>query len=167
MKQPKPHSDAAAGNAASAEDSVRKTSFFTVFVNDSIFGLEVKDAQAIYKVGTITPIPLIHKEIAGFINLRGKAVVAVSLRRRLGAACGNGAAENIAIGVERGSEHLALLVDRVGDVLALPSSARTDLPPHCDEAQSRYTRDLYVHDSKLIPILDLDRLFDFESGATH
>ncbi len=147
--------------AAPAGASGRKTSFFTVYVNDSVFGLEVKEAQAIFRVGSITPIPLMQKEVAGFINLRGKVVVAVSLRRRLGAPQAEGNGESVAIGLEKGGEPFALLVDRVGDVLTLSETARTDIPPHCDELQARYTRDLYVLDSGLIPILDVQRLFDF------
>lgn len=145
----------------SAGTSGRKTSFFTVYVNESVFGLEVKEAQAIFRVGSITPIPLMQKEVAGFINLRGKVVVAVSLRRRLGAPPAEGNGESVAIGLEKGGEPFALLVDRVGDVLTLSETARTEIPPHCDELQSRYTRDLYVLKSGLIPILDVHRLFDF------
>jgi len=147
--------------AVFAKASSKKTSFFTVYVNDSVFGLDVNEAQAIFRVGSITPIPLMQMEVAGFINLRGKVVVAVSLRRRLGAPPAEGNGESVAIGLERGGEPFALLVDRVGDVLTLSESARTDIPPHCDELQSRYTRDLYVLDSGLIPILDVQRLFDF------
>jgi purine-binding chemotaxis protein CheW len=147
--------------AASAGTPARKTSFFTVYVNDSVFGLEVKEAQAIFRVGSITPIPLMQKEVAGFINLRGKVVVAVSLRRRLGAPPAEGNGERVAIGLEKGGEPFALLVDRVGDVLTLSDTVRTEIPPHCDELQARYTRDLYVLDSGLIPILDVQRLFDF------
>lgn len=144
------------------EGYARERSFFTVYVNENVFGLDVREAQAIFRVGAITPIPLMQKEIAGLINLRGKVVVAVSLRQRLGSAIANGNCESIAIGLERGSEHFALLAERVGDVLSLPQSARTALPPHCDALQSRYTRELYVYGSGLIPILDIQRLFDFE-----
>jgi purine-binding chemotaxis protein CheW len=150
-----------ASKTSVAKSSGKKTSFFTVYVNNSVFGLEVKEAQAIFRVDSITPIPLMQKEVAGFINLRGKVVVAVSLRRRLGAPPAEGNGEGIAIGLEKDGEPFALLVDRVGDVLTLPESARSDIPPHCDEIQSRYTRDLYVLDTGLIPILDVHRLFDF------
>ncbi|MGO9546149.1 MAG: chemotaxis protein CheW [Rhodomicrobium sp.] len=141
-------------------ESERRSSFFTVYVYKWVFGLEVKDAQAIFRVGLITPIPLAHNDIAGFINLRGKVVTAVSLRSRLGA-LKEDSGESIAIAFERRNEHFVLLVDRVGDVLSLPDSARTQLPPHCDSAQSRYTCGLYAFESSLIPILDVERLFNF------
>ena len=140
---------------------VSQTNFFTVFVDQNVYGLEVKEAETIFKVGRITPIPLIHKEVVGFINLRGKIVVAVSLRRRLGIPETGGVCEKFAIGLQAGNENFALLVDRVGDVLALPDSARTEIPPHFTSRQSLFTRDLYLYDSKLTPILDVPRLFDF------
>jgi purine-binding chemotaxis protein CheW len=149
------------GTIAAPEEPVSKTNFFTVFVGENVYGLDVKEAQTIFKVGYITPIPLIHREVAGFINLRGKIVVAVSLRRRLGIPESDGICEKFAIGLEAAKEDFALLVDRVGDVLALPESARTEIPPHFTSRQSLFTRDLYLSESKLTPILNVARLFDF------
>ncbi len=149
------------GAVAVVEGHVNKTNFFTVFVDKHVYGLDVKEAETIFKVGYITPIPLIHREVAGFINLRGKIVVAVSLRRRLGIPETDEICEKFAIGLEAANEHFALLVDRVGDVLALPELARTEIPPHFTSRQALFTRDLYLYDSKLTPILDIARLFDF------
>ena len=149
------------GTSAAPEEHVSKTNFFTVFVDKHVYGLDVKEAQTIFKVGHITPIPLIHREVAGFINLRGKIVVAVSLRRRLGIPETDEICEKFAIGLEAAKEDFALLVDRVGDVLALPESARTEIPPHFTSRQSLFTRDLYLYESKLTPILNVARLFDF------
>jgi purine-binding chemotaxis protein CheW len=146
---------------ANREELASTTNFFTVFVDKNVYGLEVNEAQTIFRVGQVTPIPLIHREVMGFINLRGKIVVAVSLRRRLGAPANEGVVEKFAIGLEAGGEHYALLVDRVGDVLALPDSARTDIPPHFTGRQSLFTRALYSFESKLTPILDVQKLFDF------
>ena len=102
----------------------------------------MKEAQAIFRVGSITPI-LMQKEVAGFINLRGKVVVAVGLRQGLRSAAAEKGTDRT-ISLEKGGEPFALLVDRVGDVLTLSDTARTEIPPHCDELQARYTRDLYV-----------------------
>lgn len=146
---------------ASHEEPNGKRNFFTVFVGRHVYGLDVNEAQTIFRVGQITPIPLAHREIAGFINLRGKIVVAVSLRRRLGVPASQETSESFAIGLESRSENFALLVDRVGDVLALPGSARTEIPPHFTGRQSLFTRELYLFESTLTPILDTDRIFDF------
>jgi purine-binding chemotaxis protein CheW len=154
------HGRESAGNAA-REDIAATTNFFTVFVDKHVYGLEVTEAQTIFRVGEITPIPLIHRDVAGFINLRGKIVVAVSLRKRLGIPVPDVRCERFAIGLETANESFALLVDRVGDVLALPDSARTEMPPHFTGRQSLFTRALYLFESRLTPILDIKKLFDF------
>ena len=138
------------------------TSFLTVFVDEQIYGLDVKEAGAVFKAGQITPIPLARKEVRGFINLRGQIVVAVSLRRRLGLdETGCQESEKFAVGLEAANEHFALLVSRVGEVVALPDSARSESPAHFSGSQSLFTRDFYLLGSKHIPILDVSRLFDF------
>ncbi len=147
--------------SAIREDLARKTNFFTVFVDKHVYGLEVTEAQTIFRVSDITPIPLIHRDVAGFINLRGKIVVAVSLRRRLGIPVEGAHCERFAIGLEAAGENFALLVDRVGDVLALPDMARTEIPPHFTGRQSLFTRALYLFESRLTPILDIKKLFNF------
>jgi purine-binding chemotaxis protein CheW len=160
-----------AGNKirASFADTINTSRFFTIFVDDKAFGLSVNEARIIFRVGDITPIPLTSKEITGLINLRGKVVVAVSLRYRLGDGFvsetqdSTRTKDSFAIGLEKGNEHFALLVDRVGDVLSLPESARLNIPPNFDTTLARFTRALYRVESNLIPILDVESLFNFGS----
>jgi purine-binding chemotaxis protein CheW len=161
MKSTKPTPGREMGGSAIREDLASKTNFFMVFVDKHVYGLEVTEAQTIFRVTGVTPIPLIHRDVAGFINLRGKIVVAVSLRRRLGIPVDGKHCERFAIGLEAAGESFALLVDRVGDVLALPDSARTEMPPHFTGRQSLLTRALYLFESRLTPILDIRKLFDF------
>ncbi len=161
MKSTTPNHGRENAGSAAREDVASKTNFFTVFVDKHVYGLEVTEAQTIFRVSGITPIPLIHRDVAGFINLRGKIVVAVSLRRRLGIPVSDANCERFAIGLEAANENFALLVDRVGDVLALPDAARTEMPPHFTGRQSLFTRALYLFESRLTPILDVQKLFDF------
>ncbi len=59
-------------------------SYFTVFAGGEAFGLSVLHAQTIFRITSVTPIPLGPADIVGLVNLRGRIVTAVSLRRRLG-----------------------------------------------------------------------------------
>lgn len=150
------------GSTGARDELAIKRNFFTIFVDKHVYGLDVREAQTIFRVQRMTPVPLTHHEITGLINLRGRIFIAVSLRRRLGIPLSNGGTfETFAIGLEAGGENFALLVDRVGDVLALPESARTEMPPHFTGRQSLFTQSLYFFESKLTPILDVKRLFDF------
>lgn len=135
-------------------------SYFTVFVRGEIFGLSVQNAQTIFRITSVTPIPLGPSDIAGLVNLRGKIVTAVSLRRRLKMPTDGASQSPLAIGIEHKGENFALIVDEVGDVLALDATMKIPVPPHFDPARSRLTSGLYRVGKLLIPVLDIDAVFD-------
>jgi len=136
-------------------------SYFTVFVGGEIFGLSVQNAQTIFRIQSVTPIPLGPSDIAGLVNLRGKIVTAVSLRRRLRMPMDSSIQNALAIGVEHKGENFALIVDEVGDVLSLDASMQIPIPPHFDPERSRLTTGLYRVGKLLVPALDIDAIFDF------
>ena len=99
-------------------------------------------------------------DIVGLVNLRGKIVTAVSLRRRLGIPAER-LQNSLAIGIEHKGENFALIVDEVGDVLSLDASMRVPIPAHFDPARSRLMTGLYKVGNLLIPALNIAALFDF------
>jgi purine-binding chemotaxis protein CheW len=99
-------------------------------------------------------------DIVGLVNLRGRVVTAVSLRRRLGIPVEE-LQNSLAIGIEHKGENFALIVDEVGDVLTLDASMRVQIPPHFDPARSRLMTELYKVDNLLIPALNIAALFEF------
>ena len=133
---------------------------FTVIVANEMFGLPVDAVQTIFRIDVATTIPLGPPEIVGLVNLRGKIVTAVSLRRRLRLpddASINGA---LAVGIDHRSESFALIVDEVGDVITLDASTRIPLPPHIEEEKARLTAAAHRLDDRILPILDLCAIFD-------
>lgn len=135
-------------------------SYFTVFAGGEAFGLSVLNAQTIFRITTVTPIPRGPVDIVGLVNLRGKIVTAVSLRRRLGIPMEK-IENSLAIGIEHKGENFALLVDEVGDVLSLDQSMKVQVPPHFDPARSRFMTGLYKVGNLLIPALNIAALFEF------
>ena len=139
-----------------------ESSYFTVFVNEEIFGLPVENTHTIFRISSVTSVPLSPADIAGLVNLRGKIVTAVSLRRRLNMQ--NVESQNpLAIGIEHRGENFALIVDEVGDVLSLAKSMQIPIPPHFDPHRARLTTGLYRVGKLLIPVLDVEALFSFQS----
>jgi purine-binding chemotaxis protein CheW len=138
-----------------------ETSYFTVFVGDEVFGLPVRKTQTIFRIGSITTVPGGPSDIAGLVNLRGKIVTAVSLRRRLRIPCDVPFANALAITIEHKGECFGLIVDRVGDVLTLDPSKQIPVPPHFDAERLRLTQGLYRLENLLVPVLDIDAVFDF------
>ena len=135
--------------------------YFTVFVDEEIFGLSVQNVQTIFRISTVTPIPQGPKDIVGVVNLRGKIVTAVSLRRRLKMPDDRPVTNALAIGIEhKRNESFALIVDGVGDVLCLDNSMQIPIPPHFDPERARLTKGLYRVGDLLVPVLDIDVVFD-------
>ena len=145
----------------SLTDSER--SYFTVFVNKEIFGLPVEHTHTIFRITSVTSVPKGPSDIAGLVNLRGKIVTAVSLRRRLRMPADVNTQDALAIGIEHKGENFALIVDEVGDVLSLAKSMQIPIPAHFDPERSRLTGGLYRVGKLLIPVLDIDALFAFQS----
>ncbi len=135
-------------------------SYFTVVAGGEAFGLSVLQAQTIFRITSVTPIPLGPADIVGLVNLRGKIVTAVSLRRRLGIPMDD-VQNALAICVEHKGENFALIVDEVGDVLTLDASMKVQIPAHFDPTRSRLMSGLYKVDNLLIPALNIGALFDF------
>jgi purine-binding chemotaxis protein CheW len=134
---------------------------FTVIDGGEMFGLPVQSVQTIFRIEDVTPVPLGPPEVEGLVNLRGRIVTAVSLKRRLSKAASESARGALAIGIEHDGENFALIVDEVGDVISCEESAQIAGPPHVDPARARLTSAYYRLDRGILPILDMDAVFDF------
>ena len=132
---------------------------FTIVSEKRMFGLPVETIQTVFEIVSVTPVPLAPPAVLGLVNLRGKIVTAVSLRRRLrDVACGE--PSRLAVGVEYRSESFALVVDEVGDVISLDAESKIDNPPHLGSEGAKITAVHRLPDA-ILPVLDLDWVFAF------
>lgn len=102
--------------------------FVTVTVAGQTFGVPVMQVQDVITATRIDRAPLAPPEVAGLLNLRGRIVTAVDLRRRLRAPERPEGQGHMCVIVEQAGELYALQVDDVGDVLWLPRSEREPAP---------------------------------------
>lgn len=143
----------AAGNALDG--------YFSIKVGDDTFGLPVTRVQTIFRIGAVTAAPGGPRDIVGLVNLRGKIVTAVSLRRRLGLAREPGGPGSLAIGIEHRNEAFALLVDEVGDVLTLTAETAIAPPPHIEKRRAKFAAGYNRIGGQILPLLNIDAVFDF------
>jgi len=135
--------------------------FFTVAAGDESFGLPVDNVQTVFRIGAVTPVPLGPREVVGLVNLRGKIVTSVSLRRRLQLPEAGPALGALAVGLDFRGESFALIVDRVGDVITLPETARIATPSHIEPARARLTAAVFRVADGVLAVLDLAAIFEF------
>lgn len=66
-------------------ENAMKNKYLTFSVNDEDYAIEIKYVIEIVRVLEITPMPDFPDYIEGVINLRGKIIPIINLRKRLGA----------------------------------------------------------------------------------
>ena len=145
----------------------RRHSIFTVTAAGEKLGLPVDCVHTIFRVSKITPVPLAPPEVAGLVNLRGKIVTAVSLRRRLGLPDKDSHEGAIAIGIEHRGESFALLVDEVGDVVSVSDEARIAPPANLAASRLKLTAAVYRLDVEFISVFDMDAILEFGGAAAN
>jgi purine-binding chemotaxis protein CheW len=134
--------------------------YVTATVGGQLFGLPISRVQDVFVPDRLTRVPLAPPEIAGLLNLRGRIVTAIDLRRRFGLEALAGNAPRMAVGVEWKGESYGLLIDVIGEVLKLPTSDREDNPVNLDPGLARVSAGVHRLDGKLLVILDVDRVLD-------
>ena len=125
--------EAALATRRATAPAAAETTVLTLTVAGQLCGVPVLGVRDILGPQVITPIPLAPPEVAGGLNLRGRIVTAVDLRRRLGLPAREaGASAPMSVVVDGNGELYALLADSVGDVVALPESGLAPNPPTLD-----------------------------------
>jgi purine-binding chemotaxis protein CheW len=141
------------------------TEYVTVTIGDHLFGLPIFRVQDVFVPDRLTRVPLAPPEVAGILNLRGRVVTAIDMRSRLDLGVRDKSAPVMAIGIELKGESYGLLVDSVGEVMALRNDACESKPANLDPRLSRVAAGIYRLEGQLMIVLDVDRVLEIRNGA--
>ncbi len=135
---------------------VEDASYLTFTLAGQLCAVPVSCVRDVLAPQAVTPIPLASPEIAGSLNLRGRIVTAVDLRRRL--ALPATPEPRMAVVSELDGELYALLVDIVHEVLSLsPAEVERNLPT-LPPPWSSYGAGVCRRADALLVLLDVARL---------
>jgi purine-binding chemotaxis protein CheW len=129
--------------------------FVTLTVADQLCGIPVLSVRDVLGPQTITRIPLAPPEVAGSLNLRGRIVTAIDLRRRLHLPPAPAGSPQMSVVAEQGGELYALLVDQVAEVMSLKAAQFERNPPTLPQEWSRYSIGIYRLQGRLLVVLDV------------
>ena len=121
------------------------------------YGVEINSVQEIIRATEITNVPGAPAHVRGVINLRGKIIPVVGLRKRFGLPEVEASDEQRIVVVELGEKRLGMLVDSVSQVIKLSSSTIEDMPEEATTVDENYIRGVGKLDNRLIIILDLNQ----------
>ena len=152
--------DADALGAAKCEQG-----FLTLMVHGQLCGVPVLTVRDVICDSVVTRIPLSPPEVAGNINLRGRIVTAIDLRRRLSLPPAATGSKPIAVVCEEAGGGYALLVDQALEVLTLDVNELEAPPPTLGGAWIEFGRGIFRLPERLMVVLDIGRLLFLEKAA--
>jgi purine-binding chemotaxis protein CheW len=139
--------------------------YVTAMIGGQLFGLPILRVQDVFMPERLTRVPLAPPEIAGVLNLRGRIVTLIDMRRRLGLDQREDDAPSMAIGVESRGESYGLLIDGVGEVLKLNAERREPNPINLDPRLARVSAGIHRLEGQLLIVVDVDRVLDIGAKA--
>ena len=107
----------------------------------------------------VTPIPHSPYEVIGVMNLRGTVIPIVDLAVKLGMNNTEVNERSAIVVADIKGMTVGLLVDRVSDIMTIPSS-RLQPVPAAAGSSGAFSDGLIAHDSGMICFLNLERMFD-------
>jgi purine-binding chemotaxis protein CheW len=125
------------------------------------YGVPITSLHEIVRVPEITAVPDAPDYMEGVINLRGKIVSVIDLRKRLGAKEVVSSRRNRILVVEHNGRLCGLMVDSASEVLKVPTS---DIEPSSAVFQDgglNCVTGLGKYRGRLIVLLDMARLLEF------
>ncbi len=140
-------------------DNGRILQLVTFKVGNEEFGVDILKVQEINKMMSITRIPNAPDYVEGVINLRGKIVPVVDLRKRLNFPKRDYDKNTRIIVVELDGMILGFIVDSVCEVLRIPESIVEPPPSMISGIDSDYIEGIGRLDNRLLILLELKKVF--------
>lgn len=123
-----------------------------------MFGVPIELVHEIVRVPEITSVPDSPDYIEGVINLRGKIVSIIDLRKRFGEQEVTSNKKNRILVAEIDGKMLGLVVDAASEVLKLPGSEVEPPPNVFEENELNYVTGVGKLGSKLVILIDLSKI---------
>jgi len=143
------------GIKAQTEELLQLVSFT---IGQEEFGLNIQRIQEINRVVEITRVPNSPEFVIGVINLRGKVIPIIDLRRRFGFPPKESDKNTRIIVVELDNMVVGFIVDAVREVIRIPKSITEPPPPIIAGIGSEYIISVAKMENRLLILLDIERL---------
>ena len=134
----------------------------TFSIGEEEFGVDILKVQEIIRTMEITKVPRAQDFVEGVINLRGKVIPIIDLRRRFGFTSKEHDKHTRIIVIEINNMIVGFVVDSVSEVLRIPAATVEPPPPVVAGVESEYISGVGKLQDRLLILLDLDKLLSGE-----
>lgn len=126
------------------------------------FAVPILSVQEINRMLPITRVPQSPEFVEGVINLRGRIIPVIDLRKRFGLSTTDHSSASRIIVVEVEGRVIGFVVDRVHEVLRIERSIVEPAPGMVTSIDSEYIEGIAKLEDRLLILIDLRRLFSLK-----
>lgn len=139
------------------------TQLVSFHLDQEEYGVEVLKVREIIRMITITHMPNTPSYVEGIINLRGKVIPVISMRRKFGLMDAENSSQTRIIVMDIGGELTGFIVDSVSEVIRISGGEIQPSPSAASGgADQEFITGVINHGERLLVLLDLDRMFSGE-----
>jgi purine-binding chemotaxis protein CheW len=139
-------------------DSKEVLQLVTFRLGNEEFSLDILKVQEIIRHMDLTRVPRTPEFVDGVINLRGRVIPVLDLRKRFGLPKDENTNETRIIVVDVDNRTVGLKVDAVSEVLRLPADTVEPPPAIITSVESEYIKGVGKLDGRLLILLDVAKI---------
>ncbi len=136
----------------------------TFTLGNEEYAVNILNVQEINRITEITQVPNSPDFVEGVINLRGKVIPVINLRKKFHFEDRPTDDTSRIIIMEIQGITNGLIVDSVSEVLRIPADSVEPAPPMSAELQSQFIKGIAKLENRLIILIDLDNLLGDSPG---
>ncbi|MFN7945234.1 MAG: chemotaxis protein CheW [Blastocatellia bacterium] len=141
----------------------------TFRVGTELFGVPIAAVQEIVRVPAIAHIPHAPDFVEGVINLRGRVITVVDMRKRLNQSAKERDKKSRILVIESASDSgkrlVGVIVDEVTQVIKLPTDRVDPAPPMVAGLSNQYINGVGKLTDDLLILIDIERILTAEQAA--
>lgn len=142
------------------EEDTQKGKYLTFALGDEQYAIEIRHVVDIIGIQDITEIPNQPEYIMGVINLRGKIIPTMDVRKRFNKAFNDYNDRTCIIVVELNAVSVGLIVDMVLEVIAIPDEQIAEPPTFNTDFKNKFILGIGKIQNDIVIILDSDKLLN-------
>jgi len=131
--------------------------YLTFFLASEEYGIPILKVQQIIGVTSITVVPRTPHYVLGVINLRGKIIPVIDIRRKLDMDPVEPSEANCIIVVKSNNIEMGMYVDRVSEVLSVTPEDIEDTPFFGGQVSTEYLVGIAKTQGRVRLLLDIDK----------
>ncbi len=124
------------------------------------YAVDIMNVNEINRIPEFAQVPNSPDYLEGVINLRGRIIPVINLRKKFGMSKKDTDERSRIIVMDLQGTTMGLLVDSVSEVLRIPSGIVEPAPQMASDISDEFIKGIAKLDKRLVILIDIDRLME-------